>query len=101
MPVSSAGILKMSRPVAASVSTSTANTGSSRAVITATMMASTSTNRMNGQTMNETSASLKIGTSTSTSAMIGKRWPGQVWWAAPRRRLKIVGSSEWKIAKIK
>jgi hypothetical protein len=50
-PVRSAGILKISAPVAASVSSSTASTGSSEAVITARPMASTSTSSTNGQTM--------------------------------------------------
>src|SRR5579859_1235952 len=72
-PVRSAGILNMSAPVAASVSSSTASTGSSVAVSAASPMASKSTSNMNGQTMNETSASLKTGTSTSASARIGKR----------------------------
>ncbi len=71
-PVRSDGILKMSAPVAASVSNNTASTGSNVAVSTASAMASKSTSRMNGQTMNETSASLKTGTSTSASARIGK-----------------------------
>jgi molybdenum cofactor biosynthesis enzyme len=73
-PVRSAGILKMSAPVAASVSSSTASTGSSVAVITASAMASKSTSSTNGQTRNESSASLKIGTSTSSSASGGKKW---------------------------
>src|SRR5690348_12139755 len=72
-PVRSAGILKMSAPVAASVSSSTASTGSRVAVSAASPMASKSTSKMNGQTRNDTSASLKTGTSTSASARIGKR----------------------------
>ena len=73
-PVSSAGILKINAPVAARVSTITASTGSSEAIITARPMASTSTSSTNGQTINESSASLKIGMSTSTSASGGKIW---------------------------
>src|ERR1017187_6574509 len=72
-PVRSAGILKMSAPVAASVRSSTASTGSKVAVITASTMASRSTSSTNGQTRNDNSASLKIGTSTSNSASGGKK----------------------------
>src|SRR6266481_2068041 len=49
-PVRSEGILKMSSPVAASVSNSTASTGNNVAVSTASAMATTSTSKMNGQT---------------------------------------------------
>src|SRR5215469_903987 len=73
-PVRSAGILKIRAPVATRVSNSTARIGSNVVVNTARTMASKSTSRMKGQTINETSLSLKIGTSTSARAMMGKKW---------------------------
>src|SRR5260370_35606950 len=84
-PVRSDGILKMSSPVAASVSNSTASTGSNVAVSTESATASKSTSKMNGQTASETSAIVKTGTSTSASARSGKIWFGQVWVVRQRR----------------
>src|SRR5260370_22076230 len=100
-PVRSEGILKMSSPVAASVSNSTASTGNNVAVSTASAIASTSTSKMNGQTINESSASVKTGTNTSPSARTGKIWFAQVWVGIPRRRWRKAGMAEWTTAKMK
>ena len=93
-PVRSAGILKISAPVAARVSIITTSTGRSEAITTASPMASTSTSRTNGQTMNETSASWKMGMSTSTSARGGKIWLPHNDVVTPRRRCSITGKTE-------
>jgi len=93
-PVSSTGILKINTPVAARVSIITTSTGKSEASTTASPMARTSTSRTNGQTINETSASWKMGMSTSTSARGGKIWLPHNDVVMPRRRCSNTGKTE-------
>ncbi len=93
-PVSVSGILKIRAPVAASVRTSTASTESIEAVTTASPIASKSTNITTGQTAKESSVSLKMGMSTSTSASGGKSWVSQDPAPAPRRRCRHTGKTE-------
>ena len=97
-PVSVSGILKISAPVAARVSRSTASTESSEAVSTASPIASKSTSSTTGQTTNEISVSLKIGISTSTSASGGKSWLCQGVALTPRRRCSHTGNTECRMA---
>src|SRR6185437_2233005 len=100
-PVSVSGILKISAPVAASVSSRAITTDKIDAVMTASAMARMSTSRTNGQTMKETSARCRIGTSTSAKASGGKIWLPQSAVVTPRRRCSTTGNTAWTTAKMK